>query len=273
MKIEELKAQVEIEKIRAQAGVKTVGCAAEGTTGIYADQVKPKLPRLPAFVDGKDDLDSWLLRFERFANTSGWPKENWCTSLSALLTGRALEVFCCSSKTEAIDYDRLKEVLQKRYNLTEDGYRQKFRACTAEDGENSNMFIVHLKIYLERGMVLSETPQTYDELRDLCIRKQFLDKSPFDLSTYLLERKLPTMDDVAQSADLFLTTRKRKLSNSVNPVTSNSQSKTTVAKKPEVLTCYICKRQGHRAGECRSNNVTKAKSRQRLFLLWRDDSR
>ena len=242
MKIEELKAQVEIEKIRAQAGVKTVGGAAEGTTGIYADQVKPKLPRLPAFVDGKDDLDSWLLRFERFANTSGWPKENWCTSLSALLTGRALEVFCRLSESEAIDYDRVKEVLQKRYNLTEDGYRQKFRACTPEDGENPNMFIVRLKTYLERWMKLSETPQTYDGLRDLCIREQFLDASPVDLSTYLRERKLPTLDEVAQSADLFLTARKRQLSDSVKPVTSNSQSKTTVAKKPEVLTCYICKK-------------------------------
>ena len=69
MKIEELKAHIEIEKIRAQAGVKTLGGAAEGTTGIYADQVKPKLPKLPAFVDGKD-LDSRLLRFEKFANTS-----------------------------------------------------------------------------------------------------------------------------------------------------------------------------------------------------------
>ena len=53
LKIEELKAQVEIEKIRAQASAKTTGGAAEGTTG----QVRPKLPRLPAFVDGKDDLD------------------------------------------------------------------------------------------------------------------------------------------------------------------------------------------------------------------------
>ena len=185
MKIEELKAQVEIEKIRAQAGVKTAGGAAEETSGIYKDQVNPKLPKLPAYMDGKDDLDSWLLRFERFANTSGWHKENWCTSLSALLTGRALEVFCHLSESEAIDYDRVKEVLQKRYNLTEDGYRQKFRAGTPEDGENPNMFIVRLKTYLERWMKLSETPQTYGGLRYLCIPEQFLDASPADLSTYL----------------------------------------------------------------------------------------
>ena len=35
------------------------------------------------------------------------------------------------------------------------------------------------------------------------------------------------------------------------------KAKTTVAKEPIVPTCYICKKQGHRAGECRSNNVTK----------------
>ena len=69
------------------------------------------------------------------------------------------------------------------------------------------MFIVHLKTYLERWMKLSETPQTYDGLRDLFIREQFLDVSPVDLSTYLRERKLPTLDEVAQSADLFLTAR------------------------------------------------------------------
>ena len=97
-------------------------------------------------MDGKDDLDSRLLLFERFANTSGWPKENWYTSLSALLTDRALEVFCRLSESEAIDYDRVKKVMQKRYNLTEDGYRQKFRAGTPEDGENPNMFIVRLRI-------------------------------------------------------------------------------------------------------------------------------
>ena len=112
-KIEELKAQVEIENIRARAGAKTVGGAAEGTTGIYADQITPKLPRLPAFVDGKDDLDSWLLRFERFSNTSGWPKENWCTFLSALLTGRALEVFCRISESEAIDYEESRKYCRR----------------------------------------------------------------------------------------------------------------------------------------------------------------
>ena len=56
---------------------------------------------------------------------------------------------------------------------------------------------------------------------------------------------------------MFLTTRKRQFSDTVKPVNFNGQSKTTVAKKPKVITCYICKKQGHRAAECRSNIVTK----------------
>ena len=47
--------------------------------------------------------------------------------------------------------------------------------------------------------------------------------------TYLRERKLPTLDEVAQSADLFLTAHKSQLSDSMKPVAFNSQSKTTVA--------------------------------------------
>ena len=118
------------------------------------------------------------------------------------------------------------------------------------------MFIVRLKTYFERWVKLSETPQTYDGLGDLFIGEQFLDVCPVDLSTYLRERRLPILDEVTQSADLFLIARKRQLSDSVKPITFNSESKTTVAKKLEVLKCYMCEKQGHRAGECRNNNVT-----------------
>ena len=52
-----------------------------------------KVPRLPTFQDGKDSLDAYLERFERFATNHQWPKETWASSLSALITGKALEVY------------------------------------------------------------------------------------------------------------------------------------------------------------------------------------
>ena len=52
-----------------------------------------KAPRLPNFIDGKDDLDAYLLRFERFAQMRNWHRDDWAVNLSALLTGEALAVY------------------------------------------------------------------------------------------------------------------------------------------------------------------------------------
>ncbi|KAK3787331.1 hypothetical protein RRG08_025284 [Elysia crispata] len=143
--MEEMRTQLELAKIQAQQSehILTSG----GTRSVHeGENSKFKMPKLSAFVDRKNDLDSWLLRFERFATTSGWPKESWCTSLSALLTGRALEAFCRLSENETTDYDRVKKVLQKRYNLTEDGYRQLFRTYSTEGGENPSMHHRHMRL-------------------------------------------------------------------------------------------------------------------------------
>ena len=78
---------------------------------VGASTARGKSPKLPVFVDGKDELDSYLLRFERFAAVNEWKREHWVTSLSALLTGRALEVYSRLSDRDAVNYDRLKEAL------------------------------------------------------------------------------------------------------------------------------------------------------------------
>ena len=51
---------------------------------------RAKAPKLPSFLDGKDDLDAYLQRFETFATTAKWEKTAWAMKLSALLSGRAL---------------------------------------------------------------------------------------------------------------------------------------------------------------------------------------
>ena len=44
-----------------------------------------KSPKLPAFVDEKDELDSYLIRFERYAKNAKWEKFTWAIKLSVLL--------------------------------------------------------------------------------------------------------------------------------------------------------------------------------------------
>ena len=79
-----------------------------------AVEVVARVPELPKFIDGKGDLDSYLQRFERFARSNKWKQDDWPLSLSALLTGKSLDVYCRLSATAATDYDQLKEALLKR---------------------------------------------------------------------------------------------------------------------------------------------------------------
>ena len=106
-----------------------------------------KSPKLPPFIDGKDELDSYLLRFERYAENASWEKDKWAINLSALLTGRAMDVYTRMSDADATDYDKLKKPLLTRYSYTEDGYRKRFREATPETEETPDQLIIRLKNY------------------------------------------------------------------------------------------------------------------------------
>ena len=76
-----------------------------------------KSPKLPSFIDEKDELDSYLLRFERYAENASWEKDTWTIKLSALLTGRAMDVYTRMSDADASDYDKLKKALFNKVQL------------------------------------------------------------------------------------------------------------------------------------------------------------
>ena len=67
--------------------------------------VHPKGPKIPAFEDGKDDVDSYLRKFERNVKTQKWTKSAWATHLSALLKGKALVVYALLPSEDPLDYD------------------------------------------------------------------------------------------------------------------------------------------------------------------------
>ena len=77
--------------------------------------------------------------------TSNWPKESWAINLSALLTGRALDVYTRLSADQAKDYEQLKKALLERYQLNAEGFRSKLRESVAEEGENPAQFLTRLE--------------------------------------------------------------------------------------------------------------------------------
>ena len=84
-------------------------------------------PKLPYFEESKDKMASYLSRFEKYATANKWDKNVWAAYLGALLKGRALDVHDRLSTEDAADYDKLKDALLKNFDMTERGFRKKFR--------------------------------------------------------------------------------------------------------------------------------------------------
>ncbi|GFN79109.1 Zinc finger protein [Plakobranchus ocellatus] len=106
-----LDAEMKLLQAKIEAGI--IKNEPDGS-GARSSDAGAKHPKLPNFQDGRDGLDIWLTRFERFAESNGWSRERWSSSLCALLTGRALDCYGRLSAEQAKEYDKVKEALMKR---------------------------------------------------------------------------------------------------------------------------------------------------------------
>ncbi|CAH3014211.1 unnamed protein product, partial [Porites evermanni] len=205
------KEAIEAAKREHKLELARLGQGCNDTERAEVREDRAKVPKLPSFVDDKDDLDAYLQQFERFATTAKWEKTGWASKLSALLSGHALEVYSRLSEEVAQDYDRVKLALMKRYDLTEDGYRRKFRASKPEVDESPEQFI---------------------------------------LAIHLRERAPETLVQIAKIADQYLEAHGKHLFSSaskklqVQPKvdeSKNQQSDSTT------VVCFKCNARGHRA--------------------------
>jgi len=89
-----------------------------------------KAPKMPYFDKERDVINSYFGRFERLATCQRWDRVDWALNLSALLKGRALDVYSMLPANQANNYYQLKAALLKRYQLLADGFRKQF--CSAK---------------------------------------------------------------------------------------------------------------------------------------------
>ncbi len=177
------------------------------------------------------------------------------------MTGRALDVYSRSPNSAANDYKQLKQALLKRHNLTDEGYRLKFRQERPVRNESPPQFIARLLNYVKKWMSLAEVDDTLPaQVCDLFVREQFLEACPQDLAAFMREKPLKSLEEVTEVADRFLTARNRQLHvtqlRATGEVSLDSGSAThrkgeVKSVKPPGIQCFVCGRYGHKAIDCR----------------------
>ena len=267
---EERAYNLEIERMYQEVKLKELNV--KSGSGEPEVRTKASIPKLPPFDESRDEMDSYLRRFERYATAQKWDRGTWATSLSALLRGRALDVYALMSLATAQDYDELKAALLRRFDMTEDGFKKKFRSSRPDLAETFTQFTVRLSSYFTRWIEMAKIPKTYDGLFDLILRDQLLHICNQELAIFLRQNVPKTASEMCKLADQFSESR---FANAVHlcfkpskkpPNKDSAQSKDKQNKpleKPQHFVplserkCYFCEKKGHIATNCPNKSKGK----------------
>ena len=217
--------------------------------------VSATLPDLPVFQDNKDSIDAYLERFERYAKLQKWDATNWAIALSALLSGKALEVYARLPISDITDYTKIKAALLKSYNHTEEGFRQRFRKSKPNHDENPEQYVTRIRSYRERWLETA-TVSTYEELISLIVKEQFLHMCPQNLQIHLNERSFASIKEMCAQGERYLQAHKQKMTTDDQGPTQRYEDNTE-NKQKERIECYNCRKVGHIQAECKNKGGDK----------------
>ena len=243
-----LSSEIELEKLKHNFEMKhleLMGQLEVQRVTFKTELEKQKSEKLAHFEESKDKMDSYLSRFEKYATANKWDKNVWAAYLSALLKGRALDVYDRLSTEDSADYDKLKDALLKNFDMTERGFRKKFRYSRPERSETFIQFSSRLCSYLNKWLTMAKVEKSFEAVSDFMARDQFLEACSRELFVHLKPKAFENLDAMAKEADLFAEARggvfscvnKGQRDNNKGSAQSKPESKPSG--KPEIK-CGIC---------------------------------
>lgn len=180
-----------------------------------------------------------------------------------LLTGKAFEAYSRLSDGESGKYGKIKEAILKRYELTSEAYREKFRQARQQSDESFKDYQVRTEKYLSHWCEREDIHGQYNSLYDLVLREQLLKFCDKDLQVWVHEHRPKNVKEVIDLVEAYQTAHKRLTfgGNRKNGTDRNSQGNFNVnqgqvkveqGKGPQVKdrACYYCKWPGHIHRDC-----------------------
>ena len=193
----------------------------------------------PAKLTDADDIEAYLTTFERMMQMAGVEEETWAIRLAPQLTGKAQQAYAAMRDGDSTDYKQVKEAILKRYNISEETYRQRFRAAKRKEGETYTELVVRLEDLIRKWTASCET---IGDVREKFTVEQLLSTMPVDLRVWVSERKPATATEAGQLADDYLQARKQLTK---MPGGGDRKEKMTETRK-----CHKCHVEGHLARNC-----------------------
>ncbi|XP_031756161.1 uncharacterized protein LOC116410219 [Xenopus tropicalis] len=235
-----------------------------------SSELRPLITSADKFpvMDKDGDLDTFLRCFERACRQYHLPREQWAKYLTPGLKGKALDAFVDLPPEFDGDYDAIKNALIKKYHLTPEVYRKKFRTVQRGPTDSYSDVVSSLRTTFKawlRGLSVT----TFDCLEDLMIKDQFLHTCPVEVRQFIMDREPKTADQAAEIADTYAANRMSDnhkttsqtwkggkptghFPSHASKVPASPTPRPTAGTSPPVDTrqCFVCRKVGHVSINC-----------------------
>jgi len=129
---------------------------------------------MPNFIDGKDDINDFLHRFEKLAGLQGWDSNDYHIFISVhFWEARPCKLTLSLPDDICEDYSQLKDALLKAYNVDADSYSKRFRESKVGEKETYIQLITRMTQYLDHWLIMGDVKKDYDSF-DFLTRDQLL---------------------------------------------------------------------------------------------------
>lgn len=159
--------ELEMRKIEAECSKR--GPAPSSEKGVETFKMKDLMQ---PFKIG-EDVGLFLVNFERTCEKVGFARESWSQRLLTLLPCEAADVIARLSKQDAEDYDKVKSALLKKYRLSTEAFRQRFRNAAKGQKESYPEFAYNLKANLVEWLKSAEAYGDHGKVIECIALEQF----------------------------------------------------------------------------------------------------
>ncbi|XP_041439585.1 uncharacterized protein LOC121400486 [Xenopus laevis] len=160
----------------------------------------------PAFDESKQSIDSFLRSFEALCEDHRVPQDEWVLVLAGKLTGKANEVYQEIPYPQRADYGEVQRILLASYSITPDSYRRTFRNLLKTTQDTYQDFGSKLQRAF-RYWIRGNQTFTLEDLCQLILKEQFLERCPCEVREWVSDRKPHTLQEATQLADEYVENR------------------------------------------------------------------
>eukprot|EP00731_Ephydatia_muelleri_P026771 Em0018g871a len=223
-------------------------------------------------LSDKDDIEAYLVTFERVMTAQKVEESCWSQYLAPQLTGKAQLAFAALPGEDSGNYEAIKTAILQRYDITEEAYRRRFRGITRGSGETNRELSVKLMDLLRKWM---KSCTSMEEIQELIGMEQFLNTLPANKRLWVMERKPKTCIQAGELVDEYEHARReesQRYPENVKGTRSEQKcsfcgkaghsedvcyKKTTKEEtsRRKTIVCYNCGKPGHPARKCPNNEV------------------